>query len=267
MRQSKYNILFSTLSFALIIALWWLLAATKFRQTGIIPSPAATLRIIWEEMQKDNFARAVFGTLQRSFISFFVSFIAAGVLAVLAHYKKFVGIILTPFIVLFRSMPTIALILILLLTVGSAMLPVVVSFLVVFPLCYQNMRTAVSEVDRKLITMVKVFKVPASRQIFGIYLPAMLPYIFSSVIAGFGLNIKVVISAEVMGLPSMSIGYLILSAKQGFNFGLSVAWLVIAVVVSLACEAALYGISRLCMPYKYPDLKILKNALRKVTAK
>jgi NitT/TauT family transport system permease protein len=164
-------------------------------------------------------------------------------------------------------MPTIALILILLLTVGSAMLPIVVSFLVVFPLCYQNMHTAVSEIDKKLILMAKVFKVPAARQISGIYLPAMLPYIFSSVIAGFGLNIKVVISAEVMGLPSMSIGYLILSAKQGFNFGLSFAWLVIAVVVSLICEVALYGISRLCMPYRYPDLKIIKKAIRKVKTK
>jgi NitT/TauT family transport system permease protein len=253
MRATKnYNILFSTLSFILIIAIWWILAATRFRHTGIIPTPLATLRIIAEETQKDNFFRAIAGTLGRSFLSFFVSFVTASVLAILAHYKKFIGVMLNPFIALFRSMPTIALILILLLTVGSVMLPIVVSFLVVFPLCYQNMHTAISEVDKKLIMMAKVFKVPPVRQITGIYIPAMLPYIFSSIIAGFGLNIKVVISAEVMGLPSMSIGYLLLSAKQGFNFGLSFAWLVIAVIVSLACEAALYYISRLCMPYKYP---------------
>jgi NitT/TauT family transport system permease protein len=251
-RNKDYNIFFYSLSFALIIAIWWILAATRFRHTGIIPTPLATLRIIAEEVQKDSFIKAIVGTLGRSFLSFFISFASAAVLAVLAHYKKFVGILLNPFIILFRSMPTIALILILLLTVGSVMLPIVVSFLVVFPLCYQNMYTAISEVDKKLITMAKVFGVPPARQITGIYIPAMLPYIFSSVIAGFGLNIKVVISAEVMGLPSMSIGYLLLSAKQGFNFGLSFAWLVIAVIISLACEFALYGISRLCMPYKYP---------------
>jgi NitT/TauT family transport system permease protein len=251
-RNKDYNILFSTLSFILIIAIWWILAATRFRQTGIIPTPLTTLKIIAEETQKDSFGMAIGSTLVRSFLSFLVSFITASALALLAHYKKFVGVMLNPFIILFRSMPTIALILILLLTVGSAMLPIVVSFLVVFPLCYQNMHTAISEVDKKLITMAKVFNVPTIRQITGIYIPAMLPYIFSSIIAGFGLNIKVVISAEVMGLPSMSIGYLLLSAKQGFNFALSFAWLVIAVIVSLICELALYLISRLCMPYKYP---------------
>jgi len=139
------------------------------------------------------------------------------------------------------------------------MLPTVVAFLVVFPLCYENMRTAINETDKKLITMAKVFRIPKWRQVTGIYIPAMLPFVFSSIIAGFGLNIKVVISAEVMGLPAMSIGHLILSARQGFNFGVSFAWLVIAVVLSLVCENILRMTGRLCMPYKYPDSKIIKR--------
>jgi NitT/TauT family transport system permease protein len=139
-----------------------------------------------------------------------------------------------------------------------------VAFLVVFPLCYENMRAAINETDKRLITMAKVFQVPKWRQITGIYLPAMLPFIFSSIIAGFGLNIKVVISAEVMGLPSMSIGYQILSAKQGLSFGVSFAWLVIAVLLSLICEIILRLIGRLCMPYKYPDLKTIKGLVLRV---
>ena len=215
-------------------------------------------------MRKDSFSKAIFSTLERSLTSFFISFFFASVLAVLAHFKRFVGNILNPFIVIFRSMPTMALVLILLLAVGSDMLPTVVAFLVVFPLCYENMRAAIAETDKKLITMAKVFKIPKRRQITGIYIPAMLPFIFSSVIAGFGLNIKVVISAEVMGLPSMSIGYLILSARQGFNFGVSFAWLVIAVILSLICESILRLTSRLCMPYKYRDSKIIKGFIARI---
>ena len=209
-------------------------------------------------MRKDSFFKAIFNTLERSFISFFVSFIVASIFATLAHFKRFIGLMINPFIVLCRSMPTMALVLILLLAVGSDMLPTMVAFLIVFPLCFENMQTAINETDKKLIVMAKVFKIPKWRQITGIYIPAMLPFVFSSIIAGFGLNIKVVISAEVMGLPSMSIGYLILSARQGFNFGVSFAWLVIAVILSLICESILRLTSRLCMPYKYPDLKIIK---------
>jgi len=267
MHQSKrLKVIATLLSFAIIVAIWWVLAETRFKLTGIIPSPAATLRIIWEEMQRDSFRQAVFSTMERAFISFFLSFVTASVLAITAHYKKFIGHLLNPFIVLCRAMPTMALVLILLITVGSRMLPVVVAFLVVFPLCYENMRAAIAETDTRLIMMAKVFKVPKIQQITGIYIPAMLPLIFSSIIAGFGLNIKVVISAEVMGLPAMSIGHLILFAQQGFNFGVSFAWLVVAVILCLICESTLRIAQRLSMPYKYPDLKILKKAFKRIFA-
>jgi len=265
MLKSKVrDFLFVLLSFLIIIALWWILAETRFKQTGIIPTPIETLGIIGEEMRKDSFFSAIFSTLERSFISFLISFVVASVLAASAHFGKFIGTMLNPFIVLCRSMPTMALVLILLLVVGSDLLPIVVAFLVVFPLCYENMQAAINETDKKLIIMANVFKIPKWRQITGIYIPAMLPFVFSSIIAGFGLNIKVVISAEVMGLPAMSIGHLILSARQGFNFGVSFAWLVIAVILSLICESILRLTGRLCMPYKYPDLKIIRGLVTRI---
>ena len=266
-RNNRFGIVFSLLSFAVIVAIWWVAAETRFRLTGIIPSPARTLQLIWEEMQKDSFSAAVLSTLERSFVSFFISFAAACIVAVSAHYKKFIGSLLNPFITICRVVPTMPLILILLITVGSRMLPTVVAFLVVFPLCYENMRAAISATNSKLVMMAKVFKVPRIRQITGVYIPAMLPLIFSSIIAGFGLNLKVVISAEVMGLPAMSIGHLILFAQQGFNFGVSFAWVVIAVMLCFICECALRIAQRLCMPYEYPDLKILKKAAGLVAAK
>ena len=256
--------MFSLLSFAIIVAVWWILAETRFKQTGVIPTPIDTLRIIAEQMRKDSFFKAIFTTLGRSTISFIISFAVACVFATLAHFKKFIGSMLNPFIVLCRSMPTMALVLILLLSVGSYLLPTVIAFLVVFPLCYENMKAAIGETDNKLVTMARVFKIPKRLQITGIYIPAILPYVFSSIIAGFTLNIKVVISAEVMGLPTMSMGHLILSARQGFNFGVSFAWLVIAVILSLICESILRLASRLCMPYKYPDSKLLKGIAIKV---
>ena len=259
--------IFPLLSFAIILALWWALAEIKFKQTGVVPTPFETLHTIGDEMRKDSFVAAIRSTLQRAFASFLVSFACASGLAALAHCNGFVGSMLNPFIALCRSMPTMALVLILLLAVRSDMLPMVVAFLVVFPLCYENMRAAMSETDKQLTAMAKVFKIPKWRQVTGIYVPAMLPFVFATFIAGFGLNLKVVISAEVMGLPSMSMGYLILSARQGFDFGVSFAWLVVAVALNLGCEFVLRRIQRLCMPYQYPDVKILKGIAIKLFAR
>ena len=100
------EILYIVLAFSIIVAAWWLLAETRFKQTGVIPTPLNTLSMIVEEMQKDSFYTAIFSTLERSFISFLISFAAASLLAALAHFKKFVGIMLNPFIAICRSMPT-----------------------------------------------------------------------------------------------------------------------------------------------------------------
>jgi len=263
-RTGLTNIIFTLFSVAIIIGIWWWLAESHYGRFGVIPTPPDTFRIVWQELQKEYFWEAKFSTLWKALRSFVISFLCAIILAMLAHWKKPIRNLINPFIVITRAMPTMALVLILLLTVGSNMLPIVVAFLVVFPLCYENMLTAISGVDRNLVRMAKVFKVPTHRQVTGIYLPAMLPYVFSSTIAGFGLNIKVVISAEVLGLPSMSIGYLIMTSRLNIDFSTAFAWLVIAVILSLICEIILRIIRRFCMPWKYPDLKIMKNTSKRI---
>lgn|GEM_PF-5594056 len=45
------------LSFSIIITLWWALAETRYKQTGIVPTPVDTLRLIGDEMQKDSFLK------------------------------------------------------------------------------------------------------------------------------------------------------------------------------------------------------------------
>lgn len=268
MRFRKFQSLaFTAVSLAAIIGIWWWLAETQFKTMEIIPSPLRTLGIMGKEMQSDGFFKAILSTLFMSIKSFLISFFAATILACLAYWKKFFNHLLTPFIVTIRSMPTLALVLILIMAVGADVLPIIVAFLVVFPLCYENMHTAIGSVNKDLLKMARVFKVPFYRQVSEIYAPALTPYIFSSIIAGFGLNIKVVISAEVLGLPSMSIGYAIMSANQSLNFPLAFAWLVIAVMLSLVCEVIIRIIRRFCMPWKYSDRKIIKRWFKKLFAR
>ncbi|MDR2201254.1 MAG: ABC transporter permease subunit [Clostridiales bacterium] len=248
----------------LIVGFWSLLAYATRDVAGVILTPLETLKTIGAEAKKPNFYRAVFGTLSKSFFSFLISFSAAAVLAVASNLQKWVKSVIGPLISVFRALPTAALILILLLCVGSRMLPTAVAFLVVFPLSYQNLYAAIENVDRDLVQMTRVFGMSTARRLLHVYLPGVIPAMFSSLIASFGLNIKVVIAAEVMGLPTVSIGYMILISKQGFDFGIAFAWLVIAVLISFVCECVLRIAARLAMPYRYPDRKILKRFFCKI---
>jgi NitT/TauT family transport system permease protein len=265
-KKSFPKIAVTALSIAVIFAAWQIVSATFYKNSGVIPSPSEVFSTVAAEMKKPTFAAAIFGTLGKSFSSFILSFIPAFFFAALSHIFKPLKDFFNPFISVCRAMPTMALVLILFLAFGSETVPIMVAFLVVFPLVYENIYAAFENVDKNLLVMADTFKVGKIRKITGIYVPAILPYVFSSVVAGFGLNIKVVISAEVFGLSSMSVGYMILAARQGGNFSVSFSWLVIAVVLSFVCEWILKIISRLCMPFKYRDISNIKKFFGKIKA-
>ncbi|GHU99367.1 hypothetical protein FACS1894211_04660 [Clostridia bacterium] len=236
--------------FALLVGIWAIVSVTRLNDYGVVPTPWRTLVLLWSELGTGGFYKAVGGTLWRSLYSFLIAFAAAAVFAVLAHLWKPAADLVSPFATACRAMPTIAVILILLLVVGGAALPAAVAFLVVFPLCYENVRSALDGVDRKLLQMADAFGVSKGGQIWNIYLPGAASAVFSSVIASFGLNIKVVIAAEILGLPTVSIGYMLLHAKQSFDFELAFVWLIVAVLLGFLCECLLRLLARYALPWK-----------------
>ncbi|MDR2822683.1 MAG: ABC transporter permease subunit [Acholeplasmatales bacterium] len=251
--------LYPLISFLIILLLWTLLSLFVNQNVKVILDPIETVEKIGIEMKGKYFFKAIFGTLGKSFISFFISFTAALLLSVLSFNFKVVKRIISPVISIFRSIPTAAVILILLLCLGSKTLPIAVAILVVLPLSYQNILSGLENIDPNLIEMASTFKVSKFRQITNIYLPGALPSLLSSIISSFGLNIKVIIAAEVMGLPTVSIGYMILISKSGLEFDIAFVWLVISVLLSLFMEIILKIISRLLMPYKYDDVRKIKR--------
>ena len=84
--------------------------------------------------------------------------------------------------------------------------------------------------------MARVFRVPLWRRIRGIYLPAVMPYFRTAVSLGLGLCWKAGVAAEVIGLPTGSVGEQLYNAKVYFMTGDLFAWTVVIVVVSVLFE-------------------------------
>ena len=89
-----------------------------------------------------------------------------------------------------------------------------------------------------------MFRVPVSRQLRGIYLPAVLPYFRSAVSLGLGLCWKSGAAAEVIGLPAGSIGEALYTAKVYFQTGDLFAWTAVVILLSLLMERALTRLIR-----------------------
>ena len=84
--------------------------------------------------------------------------------------------------------------------------------------------------------MARVFRVPLSQRLWGIYLPQVLPYFRSAASLGLGLCWKAGVAAEVIGLPGGSMGERLYTAKIYFQTPDLFAWTAAIVAVSVVFE-------------------------------
>jgi NitT/TauT family transport system permease protein len=129
-----------------------------------------------------------------------LAFILSGGFAILSRYSKLVQYLMMPFVTLARALPTAVLMILIavFLVPVPALVPIFVSFFVIFPMLYEGINNAVDNIDHKRIEMANVFNVSKWEQFKNIYLPSATPYIFSSLIAGFGLSFKIAIASQLV---------------------------------------------------------------------
>jgi NitT/TauT family transport system permease protein len=131
---------------------------------------------------------------------FIGSFILALGFVIFGRLHKWVTYIMSPFITLFRALPTAVLMVLIAVVLIPVLplVPIVVAFFIIFPMLYEGMNGAINNVDKKNLEMANVFNVSKHNQIRNIYIPAILPYIFSSFVAAFGLTFKITIASQMV---------------------------------------------------------------------
>ena len=121
-----------------------------------------------------------------------------------------------------------------------------ISALMVFPPVYLNVLAGIDSADPKLLEMARVFRVPFRRTLKGIWLPQVLPYFRAAVSLALGLCWKAGVAAEVIGLPSGTIGERLYTAKVYFQTPDLFAWTAVILAVSVLLERLfLAGVDRL----------------------
>ena len=119
---------------------------------------------------------------------------------------------------------------------SSRTLPLFIAALMVFPPVYLNVLEGIRRTDASPLEMARVFRVPFSRTLRGVYLPQVLPYFRSAVSAALGLCWKAGTAAEVIALSSGSIGEKLYNAKIYFQTADLFAWTAAIVLISAAFE-------------------------------
>ena len=243
-KKRKLNIILSVSAFALMWIIW-LIAYYAVKNDYIIPSISDTAKGFGKCLASGSFWLAFLYTVLRTAFSFLISFLfAVALVALSALFKPFKSFI-KPFMDVLRTLPTLAIILILLFWTSPSVAPVIVTILVLFPMIYSQLTAAVNGIDEGIIEMAEVYGIDKKERLTKIYLPLISPAVLSQTGANISLGIKVMISAEVLAGTYKSLGGLMQNARFYIDMPRLAALTIIAVLTGLLIDLLFSSIERI----------------------
>lgn len=230
---------------ALFWVLLWALAARWVNSPLVLPSPLATLKGVFTLAGDFEFFVSIGTTLLRVFGGVFISVALGLVLGLAGGLNKPFYEIMNPFVSTIKSLPVVSVIILINLWIASGLVPLVVTFLICFPVTWTNVVQGVRSTDKKLLEMAKIYNVEQTKIIRDIYLPSVKPYAVSALMNAIGLGWKVTVTAEVLANALPSIGMNLYYAKIYLETDLLFSWTLVIVICSLVIEKiTLYMIAR-----------------------
>ena len=229
------------------IAFWlavWEIASLLIGEELFLPSPISVLEALAASAVDLSFWSAVLFTLERIILGFIISLSSAVILAFLSYHWRILGILLEPIVKVVRATPVASIVILILVWVRSRNLSVVISFMMVFPVVYQNVLKGLCDTDRNLIEMADAYRIRTLKRIRYIYLPYLVPYLESAISISLGLAWKSGIAAEVIGLPDGSIGERVYEAKIYLSMPDLFASTVTVIILAFVFERVFLYLSR-----------------------
>jgi len=223
------------ISAAFWLAVWYS-AAIFVGQELIIPTPLAVIKTLFELARQSLFWQATFLSLLRIFGGYVIGIVLGTVLAVLTTRFELMDALFSPIIRIIRATPVASFIILALLWINHSIVPALMSTLMVIPIVWGSLCTAIAETDKDLLEMAKLYRFKMSKTIKLIYIPSALPSFRSACNTSIGLAWKSGIAAEVLCLPRISVGTYLYYSKIYLETSSLFAWTVVVIILSFALE-------------------------------
>lgn len=224
-----------------IIAFWvvlWQIGAVLIDNPIFLVGPLDTIRVLSVLAVSPDFWAAIWFSFARISLGFLIAFAGGLLTGTLSCWKPIIDDFLAPPIHFMKSIPVASFVILALIWTGSKNLSVFISFIVVYPMIHVNTLAGLRSTDPKLLEMAKVFRVPIWRQAMSIYRISLYPYLASAMKTALGMGFKSGIAAEVIGVPTGSIGEGLYMSKIYLSTAELFSWTIVIICVSVLFEHA-----------------------------
>lgn len=217
---------------SLSIIILWMILSSFINNEIIVPSIKSTLLSMISIIKGPDFYGTIKYTLLRTLLAFSTSLFLAGLMGLISSISKIAYNLMLPILKFLNSVPTIAIIVLALIWLNNELVPVLVGFIMVFPILYETILNSILHIDGDIIEMAKIYKVGKRGIIKNIYLPSILYNLSSLFHSALGINLKMVIAGEVLGQPKYGIGTSLQLQRMYLNTPGVFAWIVIILLIS-----------------------------------
>ncbi|MDF2484283.1 MAG: putative rane protein [Herbinix sp.] len=222
-----------------VVCFWILIWELVSRGVGhelLLASPFAVIKTLFVLAQSIDFWQTILFSSLRIILGFILALVLGTLLAVLGYRFLLVEELVSPIIKIIKAMPVASFIILALVWIKSKNLSVLISFMMLLPMIYSNVMQGLNTADEKLLQMAQVFRVGLFGKLFAIYIPSVKPFLMTAMMVGLGFCWKAGIAAEVIGLPTGSIGAKLYEAKLYLMTKELLAWTIVIVMISIVFE-------------------------------
>lgn len=155
-------------------------------------------------------------------------------LGFIAGYHKIVEKILQPFMIFFRSLPMIILVVILMLILNKGSIPILACSLTIVPIIYEATKEGIKNIEKEYIDAYKIYSKTNLYIIFKVQIPMISGYFKQAYSNAIGMSIKVIVTVGyIVGLKN-SYGQDIINSRVLLEFDKIYAYaLLLILMVSL----------------------------------
>ena len=241
-KSKQLNILFTFLGILTILVVW-MVASLLINEDIILPSIGITLKKLVNILSTGYSYKILGITFLRLLICLVSSLAIAIVLASLSTRFIRFSYYIRPFITLLRTIPVVAIIIVLLVFIGNQRASIYITSLVMLPIMYEGILSGMKNINNDILDEIRIQSNINPFIIRTVFIPLVRPHIIVAIMSSLGLGIKVLVMSEFIATPKYSI------AKEMFNYQSALqlegifAWTIIIVVVIMLLELVIKKIS------------------------
>lgn len=197
----------------------------------VFPSIIEVFSAFFKLLGDGNTYLYILFTLLALLLALIVSSIIGITLGIFAGINRIVEKILQPFMILFKSIPMIVLIVIIYLLVDNILIPYISTILILIPVIYEAEKEGIKSIDQTFIDVYRLQSKFNLRIAFRVYLPMTSGYLRQAFSNMIGLGFKIIITTGYIAGVRNSFGLDLAMARQSLEFDKIYAYALLFILI------------------------------------